>query len=474
MNPSEPIPPLKPAHLLLQLLLAAASFPLQAQEAIVDTTRLTYTLFFPTPYYRVNYTYESVAPDGTTPVTLSSALFFPQRIFERTKLVAIGSEDFNASGLVLNNHYTITTRDQAPTVTSSPQIEGPFVTLGPDVITISPDGYGFGITADKPQTYLMADATARNNIDAVKAARRLLKQMGYTCGNLFAQFGYSQGGHSTLAVQRYFDTHDPDPEAITHIDYTLCGAGPYDLSAMMDSLLIPGAMYSYPCALALIAAGQIEGASLDISFSDIFPQPLDTKVIDWIDGKELTADAINDSIFAITGGDGKTGTLVSNILRTDNLSRTNPQMVPFFQAVDDNSLVSEWQPNDKTRFFIYHSRNDEIVPYYNMEHLRDFLRDDCGLDSDRLEVESTKGFHTEAATNFVLNVINKIAYLQTDYLAAAEDLPIIDLSNDPSNASSHNHNSIPSGWFTLHGHRLPAAPTSPGLYLHNGRKVLIR
>ncbi|MBR5068481.1 MAG: hypothetical protein IKX25_03700 [Bacteroidales bacterium] len=451
--------------LLLPLLLTAF-LPLHAQEAIVDTTRLTYTLFLPTPYYRVNYTYESVAPDGTTPVTLSSALFFPQRIFERTKLVTIAGEDYSAAGLVLNNHYTITTRDQAPTITKSPQIEGPFVTLGPDVITISPDGYGFGITDDKPQTYLMADATARNNIDAVKAARRLLKQMGYTYGNMFAQFGYSQGGHSTMAVQRYFDTHDPDPEAITHIDYSLCGAGPYDISAMMDSLLIPDAMYTYPCALALIATGQIEGANLDISFSDIFPEPFDTKLVEWIDGKELTADVINDSIFAIAGGNEKTGTLVSNILRTDNLSRSNSQMDPFFQAVDDNSLVSGWQTNDKTRFFVYHSRNDEIVPYYCMEHLCDFLRDDCGLDDDRLEVETTTGTHTSAATNFVLNVINKIALLQSDYIAAAEDLPFIDLSTDSTPAT-------PSGWFTLQGRRLPGAPTSPGLYLHNGRKLLI-
>ena len=29
-------------------------------------------------------------------------------------------------------------------------------------------------------------------------------------------------------------------------------------------------------------------------------------------------------------------------------------------------------------------------------------------------------------------------------------------------------------WFTLQGRRLSAKPTNPGLYLHNGKKVVIK
>ncbi len=441
---------------------------LAAQEAIIDTTKMYYRpLLVPVPYYRVNYTYQSVAPDGITPVTLSSALFFPQKIFERTRTVHIGGKEYNASGLVLNNHYTITTRGEAPTLTDAPMVEGPFVALGPNVITVSPDGYGFGTTDDKPQSYLMADVTARNNIDAVGAARRLLKEMGYTCGDLFAQLGYSQGGHTTMAVQRYFDTHDIDPEVISHIDYTICGDGPYDIVAMVDSLLQPGSRYTFPCALPLIVIGQIEGAALDISYSDLFPAPLDTKMPEWINSKEIESTVLNDSIFAYTGGGPFTGTLVSNILRTDNFTRSNPTMEPLFQALADNSLVSGWKPNSKTRFYLYHSFSDEVVPYYCMEIMRDFLRDECGIDDDRLETFTTTGSHIVAAALFVVNAINRINRLEIEYMT---DTYIETPAGDYNDAAP----SSPDGWYNIHGQRLTGASGTPGIYFHNGRKVLIR
>ena len=450
----------------LSALLMACTLSLSAEDVITDTTQLTYNMLGLKTYYRVNYSYESVAPDGVTPVTLSSALIFPQGIFERTKTIEIGDKEFNACGLVLNNHYTMTKRSEAPTVASSLQIEAPFATLGPDYIIVSPDSYGFGVTDDKPQAYLNADATAINHIDAVGAARRLLKMMDYSVGDLFVQFGYSQGGYSTMAVQRYFDTHEVDPEVISHIDYTLCGDGPYDLSAMMDSLLIPETTYTFPCAISLIVEGQIEGANLDISYSDIFRAPLDTKLIEWNDCKELSTDDINDSIYAYVGGDPSTGILVSNMLRTENISRSNPTMDPFFQTLYDNSVCYDWKPNADTRFFIYHSFNDEVVPYYNMEHMCDYLRNECGVGDDKLETYKAEGRHVEAAMNFILNVINKTTILQEEYIANQQmAIPTIDFTNE-----------IPStdAWFTLDGRRLSNKPTTKGLYIHNGRKVLIK
>lgn len=452
--------------LYLSALLMACTLSLSAEEAIIDTTQMTFSMLGPMPFYRVNYTYESVAPDGVTPVTLSAALFFPQRIFERTETLKIAGKEFNACGLVLSNHYTMTMRKEAPTVTDNPMIEGPFTTLGPSYILVSPDSYGFGVTDDKPQAYLIADATAINHIDAVGAARRLLKKMDYAVGDLFAQFGYSQGGHSSMAVQRYFDTHEVDPEVISHIDYTLCGDGPYDISAMTDSLLVPGATFPYPCAISLIAEGQIEGANLDIKYSDIFHAPLDTKLIEWNDSKALTTDEINDSIFACIGGNPTTGIQISKMLRTDNISRSNPAMDSYFQAIYDNSVCYDWTPNPDTRFFLYHSADDEVVPYFNMEHMRDFLRDKCGIGDDKLETYTSEGRHVDAALLFVMNVISKIGALEADYIAnTTVDIPTIDFTND-----------IPSfdAWFTLDGRRLTTKPTAKGLYIHNGVKVLIK
>ena len=450
----------------LTALLTACTLSLSAEEVITDTTQLYFNMNGAIPYYRVNYTYESVAPDGVTPVTLSSALVFPKGIFERTKILEIGGKEYNACGLLLNNHFTITMSAQAPTVTDNMQIEGPVAAVGPDFIIVSPDSYGFGVTADKPQNYLIADATAINHIDAVGAARRLLKKMDYSVGDLFAQMGYSQGGHSSMAVQRYFDTHEVDPEAISHIDYTFCGAGPYDLSAMMDTLLIPDATYTYPCAISLIIEGQIEGANLDISYSDIFHAPLDTKLVEWNDSKKLSTDDINDSIFAYIGGDHITGILVNKMMRTDIVNRSNPAMDSYFQALYDNSVCYDWEPNPDTRFLLYHSAEDDVVPYFNMEHMRDFLSNECGIGDDRLEIQTSKGTHGGAAMNFIMSTIGKLGALEADYIANPPvAIPTIDFTND-----------IPSSdaWFTLDGRRLNSKPTTKGLYIHNGQKVLIK
>ena len=113
------------------------------------------------------------------------------------------------------------------------------------------------------------------------------------------------------------------------------------------------------------------------------------------------------------------------MLRTDNISRSNPAMDSYFQAIYDNSVCYDWTPNPDTRFFLYHSADDEVVPYFNMEHMRDFLRDK----------NTTVAF------------------------------PTIDFTND-----------IPASdaWFTLDGRRLLTKPTTKGLYIHNGVKVLIK
>lgn len=451
---------------LLSLLLAGAVSAFAQDPVITDTTKMTNSMFGMN-YYRVNYLYQSVAPDGVTPVTLSSAMVFPAKVFERTESTVVGDKEYGASGLLLHNRITMTRNIDAPTLAEDMAIEGIVAVMGPKSIMISPDGYGFGASADKPQAYLIADATARNSIDAVKAARKLLGQMGYTYGNLFCQMGYSQGGHSTMAVQRYIDTKGTDPDAIPHIDYTLCGAGPYDMVAMLDSLSLPGATYTYPCALALIAQGQIEGAGIDIKASDLLRSPLDTKCFDWLNSKALTTDELNDSIFAIIGGDVKNGVPVSDVLCTENFKSS--VLAPFTKALEENSLVSGWKPNTTTQFYLYHSGADEVVAYYNTEHMVDFLKNEGGVGDDRLKVVKGYNSHVATASVFVLGAISELLTLEKKYKNGEYVPEEFSGSSITEIQISPRH----TGWYTLQGQYLQAKPTAAGIYIHDGRKVVI-
>ncbi|MCR4852493.1 MAG: hypothetical protein K5893_02745 [Prevotella sp.] len=455
-------------QLFVLLLLSLVSASAQ-EEAITDTTLMGYKLFSTIPYYRVNYTYQSVEPDGITPVTMSAAMVFPEAVFKRTQPFVVGTDQYDASGLLLNNHFTITRNSEAPTQTKNMDVEGPVAVFGASCIVISPDGYGFGATVDRPQTYLMADVTARHNVDAVRAARRLLEKMGYTYGKLFNQIGYSQGGHSAMAVQRYLDTHGYDADAIGGIDYTFCGDGPYDIISMLDTLMLPDARYTYPCAIPLIIHGQIGGAGLNISYKDCFREPFDQKAIEWLDAKTYSSTAINDSIYKVVGANSLTGILVDDLLATENFTTTNEKMQPFYKALKDNSLVSGWQPNDKTHFYVYHSSEDEIVPYFCMEHLTDFLSNDCGIGEDRLDIETSVGDHQSAAALFVVNSMVKILDQEQQYkLGEYIPVSIHQLIADTPTSSTNR-----KGWFNLQGQRLPSQPHTPGLYIHDGKKVVV-
>ncbi len=458
-------------NIFLCLLLLVNTISVGAQnESINDTTKLSFNPFFiPLDYYRVNYTYQSVEPDGQTPVTLSAAMVFPKEVFEHKKQLTVDGQALDASGLLLSNHYTMTKNSEAPTLTTSMSVEAPLATLGLSMIIISPDGYGLGQTADRPQAYLLADATARHNIDAVKAARRLLSVMGYSYGDFFAQIGYSQGGHSAMAVQRYVDTRGGEAEGISHIDYTLCGGGPYDIGAMLDSLLLPDARYMYPCALPLIFHGQVCGAGIDVSYSDIFCEPLDGMVAEWLDAKTYSTDNLNDKIYEVIGGNSRTGVLVKDMLHTDYLAQTEGPAQLLRESFEENSLVDGWHPNDHTRFYLYHSEDDEVVPIYCMEHLENFLSSECGLGEDRLEVYASSGAHTSAATLFVLNSNSKLKNMEGKYLEG---------SFHPTAIASHvasrqQPSGAAMGWFNLQGQRLPGRPHAAGLYIHNGRKVVV-
>ncbi len=458
-------------NILLCLLLLVNAMGVGAQnESITDTTKLSYNPFFiPMDYYRVNYSYQSVEPDGQTPVTLSAAMVFPKEVFEHQKQITVGGQDYDASGLLLSSHYTMTTNSEAPTQTSSMSVEAPLATFGLSMIIICPDGYGLGLTADRPQAYLMADATARHNIDAVKAARRLLSSMGYSYGELFAQIGYSQGGHSAMATQRYIDTWGGDAEGISHIDYTLCGGGPYDIGAMLDSLLLPDARYMYPCALPLIFHGQVAGSGIDVSYSDIFCEPLDAMVTEWLDAKTYTTDELNDKIYEVIGGNSSTGVLVKDMLHTDYLAQTEGAPQQLRESLQENSLAGGWRPNDHTRFYLYHSEDDEVVPFYCMEHLEQFLSSECLLDEDRLEVYASSGAHSDAAAMFVVNSNSKLKNMEEEYL---EGRWVPTTLTSPI-ANRQLPSSVESGWFNLQGQRLPGRPHAAGLYIHNGRKVVV-
>lgn len=107
-------------------------------------------------------------------------------------------------------------------------------------------------------------------MDAWDAAMKILKEEGYEIDGLPCfNVGYSSGGYSAMAVQRYTDANRPD---ITW-DLTSVGGAPFDINAVYKSN-IASETSGYACSFPLIVVAYKETYHLDFEYSEVFAQPL--------------------------------------------------------------------------------------------------------------------------------------------------------------------------------------------------------
>ncbi len=274
-------------------------------------------------------------------------------------------------------------------------------------IFVSPDYSGFGVTASEPQSYVQADITARQCLDALTSAKKLLKERGYNYGPRQALLGYSQGGHTAMAIQRYLSKTG----STQLFDLTCAGGGPYDITAMVNSQVSEGAKTHYPIAIGLMFVGVNESQGLGLDYSKVFKKPFDTKLPAWLSSKKLSTDAINHSIYRLLDSNKQKGVLVGDIINLSYVNPGNAEMQPFYKNAADNSLVSNWTPLPTGNYYLYHSVDDEVVPFFCYEHMNSFLKAQ-GLDDTRVTTMDAQGEHTASAPVFVLTSLAALMQLK--------------------------------------------------------------
>ena len=166
----------KITFVLLSLLMASIS--LMAQTTKPETGLVNKTNCG--SFWRFDFNYETIDADGETPVVLSAAIFMTNSVYSKT---------MKAKGCGLLNHYTISDDKSRPTnVSSFATLEG--LLSNTNYIIIESDGFGFGVDVQRNQKYLQGRATARVNIDAFIAGRKILEDEGYEYENVVLNLGY--------------------------------------------------------------------------------------------------------------------------------------------------------------------------------------------------------------------------------------------------------------------------------------------
>ena len=481
--------------------------------------------------YKFNYPSTSVTGD---PVVLSSLLccWAPTT---PPKGAAIESVHLYSHYTVTANSQcpTSATLSTADFVVLSALFEGaeydegkPYKSIVKRSIVIMPDYEGYGVSSARTHPYLIQKVTAQQVVDALTYGLELYGKLNGANNTLPLKdnwrcfsLGYSQGGAVALAAQRHIEQNGLSDKL--HFRGTICGDGPYDLMATMHYYLNDdGTSYdvttahneneiTFPVVLPMIMNGMIVGnpAMSQHKLDDYFEQSfLDTGVMDWLSTKNLTTDDINKAwLSQIDNGTatigGKTykapanmkemffkheipGMIWSSWVAWANLDKIlTPGFYSYMKnpdnfinapaltgnayedmryALESNNVCTGWKPQHRIQFA--HSKGDMVVPYGN--YLAFHNAHPNGLD-DMYRIDNTfsKSDHLDAGTMFLMG-------LGTEYFNYFQ---WVDAATPTGIKTMKDVRGMMSDvWYTIDGRRLSGKPTQKGLYIVNGKKVVIK
>jgi pimeloyl-ACP methyl ester carboxylesterase len=288
----------------------------------------------------------------------------------------------------LSNHITLGSNEECPTRMA--QFEQAFAWR--NFAIVMPDYYGFGASADRPQAFLDAECTARGNIDAYLAAVQLMNDRKVKIPEKLFTFGYSQGGFNSMANLKYVSQH---PELQIKFTKVICGGSPFDVEMTWNAYtqgIFRHALVFVPLTVVSINENLKLGFGYDVFFKGAMLENWQ----DWILSKKYSTDAIN----------AKFGTNdLSLIMSDDFMSRTGDAYNAIMATCRRNTLTFGWVPPTGTKIILYHSRQDDTVPYENLTQMKNYL--DEVAPGCYTAYEGDNGGHVEAVVRYVVATIGE-------------------------------------------------------------------
>jgi len=311
-------------------------------------------------FHQIIFEYTSLGPDLKTPVRLTGAISMNPAVY---------NEEVAPRGLVLYNEFTCTKHGERTSQNELDDISF-YANRHQNLIAVAADLYGWTLTEDKPQAYCCPEITAVETVDAWDAAMQILKDEGYAIHGLPAfNVGYSSGGFSAIAVQRYTDEHRPD------LEWTLtsAGAAPFNIDSVYRRCVASDTS-GYPCSFALIVVSYKETYGLDLEYSDVFVKTLCDNVQKWILSKDYNTWEIN---MLIADSEELAKDCPTNRIFTPaGLDPTSTVGKKLSKMLVEKSLCGPgqtWQPSVKTQYYIMHSEGDKYMDWHVGQEMADYL-----------------------------------------------------------------------------------------------------
>jgi pimeloyl-ACP methyl ester carboxylesterase len=286
-----------------------------------------------------NIEYKSLNKDADT-VKASGVIFVPM-------------VDSFSLPLVSYQHGTVLKKTDVPSlnIRSAEYLINLASASGSGVVACLPDYLGLG-TGDGFHLYLNPTEEANSVRDMLRAARKLAKQksIAQLNGQVFL-FGYSQGGHATMATQR-----ELEKDNIKEFKLTACApmAGSYAASRTSQfDVILDSVYYPTPFYLPYVLVSLINTFPLYSSYSQIIKPPYDTRI-------PIVMDGSFSNSYANAQFPNYISTIIIDSVR--NAIRNDPNH-PIRLALRAYDLVDDWTP--KAPMKLYHCSGDDNVFFAN-------------------------------------------------------------------------------------------------------------
>ena len=342
---------------------------LQVYDSVSNETHFDYLFTYPTTDH------------AGKPCVMSAVLYLPP---EQRASKHIGK-------MAMYNHYTIMSSNEAPGACSEASFDLQVIALGKGMAVVAADYEGFGATGDRVQAYCFGEANARASIDALLAAREWLTEQGYTLGDSILNYGYSQGGQTSMAALKLSQT---EYRGRVHFTKTIAGAGPYDLRLTYRKFL-EWQKIGQPAVLPMTLVTFNELYDLGINYKNVFYEPLASNVKSWIVSKKFTTDEFR----TLVGSDS-----IAKYMKPLYCDSTTTEMEYVLGYVDRMRFTGDWTPDADTDVKLYHSMNDDIVAPENSIRMHQWLTSK-GVNAV-LDTTSLTGRHTQSGQYFLLYVMS--------------------------------------------------------------------
>ena len=296
----------------------------------------------------ISGTYSGHDVDGS-PLTLSGRLLLPK--------------DGPVKNILVVCHYTIGSNPEAPS--ESFPVEGIWAAKGYAVVF--PDYIGFGVSAQRIHPFLHLESTARSALDMVLAVKPYLKHIGREPeSEQVILAGFSQGAASSMTLMEMIQD---GYEKVLPVKKVYVAGGVYNLASTCD-LVLERERAGLPCALPMLIQGLNAAENLGLKMSDFFQRDILAHYDEWINSKKYTIREINAMI----------GTRDLKVIMTDQgRDKNSPAMMTLYKSMQRNSVL-RFTP--KAPLYIFHSRQDQIVPFLNAQKAQEWFKDNPNVQYD--------------------------------------------------------------------------------------------